>query len=105
MEIKTTEPEIQRRFFTSGKGDTAVAILLLLLFMILGPLLIEIITGNNGEVLSRFAGEAVVYAVLLYGLMRFAFKPLKKYNQILVFALVYIILYIAFLIFNLMGIS
>lgn len=102
MEVNKAEAEAQRRFLISGKGDTVLAIFLLLLVMLIGPILIELLTGSDGigVALSGLAGEAAAYAIVLYGLIKWGFKAIEKYNQILAYTVIYVVFYIIFLFFN-----
>lgn len=79
---------VQRRFFTSGRGDTFIALLIILLVTLMVPRYLGIAW------LSRLAGQALAYSFIPYFIIHYSFDSSLKYNQFLVYALIYVLVFL-----------
>lgn len=79
---------IQKRFFTTSRGDSLIAILIILLVTLGIPRLL-------GSVwLTGLAGQALAFAIIPYFVLHYTVDATLKYNQLLVYALVYPIVFL-----------
>lgn len=79
---------IERRFFTNGRGDTIIALLIILLVTFMVPRQLGLIW------LSRLAGQGLAYAIIPYFALHYTVKSLLKYNQLLVYSLTYVVTFL-----------
>lgn len=79
---------IDRRFFTNGKGDTIIAILIILLVTFMVPRQLGLLW------LSSLAGQGLAYAIIPYFIIHYTVDSLLKYNQVLIYSLVYTVTFL-----------
>ncbi len=79
---------IERRFFTNGKGDTIIAILIILLVTFMVPRQLGLLW------LSSLAGQGLAYAIIPYFIIHYTVDSLLKYNQVLIYSLVYTVTFL-----------
>lgn len=79
---------IERRFFTNGRGDTIIGLLIILLITFMVPRQLGLIW------LSRLAGQGLAYAIIPYFIIHYTVDSLLKYNQVLVYSLVYAVTFL-----------
>ncbi len=79
---------IERRFFTNGRGDTIIGLLIILLITFMVPRQLGLIW------LSRLAGQGLAFAIVPYFVLHYTVKSLQKYNQILVYSLAYVLTFL-----------
>ena len=79
---------VQRRFFTTARGDTLIAILIVLAVTFLVPRYLGI------GWLPRLAGQALAYAIIPYFIIHYTVDSTVKYNQVLIYSLVYAVVFL-----------
>ncbi len=79
---------VQRRFFTTARGDTLIAILIILGVTFLVPRYLGIAW------LPRLAGQALAYAIIPYFVIHYTVDSTVKYNQILIYSLIYVVVFL-----------
>ncbi len=79
---------VERRFFTTARGDTLIAILIILAVTYLIPRYLGIL------MLTRLAGQALAYAIIPYFIIHYTVDSTVKYNQVLIYSLVYVVVFL-----------
>lgn len=79
---------IQRRFFTTARGDTLIAILMILAVTFLVPRYLGMLW------LVRLGGPALAYAIIPYFIIHYTIDSTVKYNQVLIYSLVYVAVFL-----------
>ncbi|HRY12067.1 MAG TPA: hypothetical protein P5309_00690 [Syntrophomonadaceae bacterium] len=79
---------VQRRFFTTARGDTLIAILIILGVTFMVPRYLGIAW------LPRLAGQALAYAIIPYFVIHYTVDSTVKYNQILIYSLIYVVVFL-----------
>lgn len=85
---------IQRRWFTTGRGDTIIAILIILLVTFIVPRQLGLWW------LSSLAGQGLAYALIPFFVIHYTVDSILKYNQILVYSLVYTVVFLLLVFIN-----
>jgi len=86
---------IERRFFTTARGDTLIAILIILAVTFLVPRYLGILW------LPRLAGQALAYAIIPYFIIHYTVDSTIKYNQVLIYSLVYVAVFLLMVVITL----
>ncbi len=79
---------VERRFFTTARGDTIIAILIILAVTFLVPRYLGIAW------LPRLGGQALAYAIIPYFIIHYTVDSTVKYNQVLIYSLVYVVVFL-----------
>ncbi len=79
---------IQRRFFTTARGDTLIAILIIVAVTLIVPRLLGLLW------LTRLGGQALAYAIIPYFIIHYTVDSTVKYNQVLIYSLVYVVVFL-----------
>ncbi|NLN87667.1 MAG: hypothetical protein GX133_08765 [Syntrophomonadaceae bacterium] len=79
---------VQRRFFTTGRGDTIIALLIILATTFMVPRFLGI------EWLPRLAGQALAFAFIPFFVIHYTVDSTNKYNQVLIYSLVYVVIFL-----------
>lgn len=79
---------VQRRFFTTARGDTLIAILIILGVTFMVPRYLGIAW------LPRLAGQALAYAIIPYFVIHYTVDSTVKYNQVLIYSLIYVVVFL-----------
>ena len=94
MELAKLDPDVKKKYLTTGIGDTIIALVILIAFTFMGPVIISYTSYNNlSDYLSYFAGTTAPWAIMIYVMLRVGFKKILKFNQLLAFSIVYVVTY------------
>ena len=96
----------QKKYFTSGIGDTIIGISILLFLAFLVPIIIDPILTQHADFMGFFIfplllpiPSVLVYIILISVYQNLGKPTIIKYNQLLIFSIIYTVLYIPAFIF------